>query len=680
MVRGQERVVALADMDCFYIQVERRLDPRLHGKPCVVVQYKTWKGGGIIAVSYEARAFGVKRNMWANDAKKLCPDLELARVPEARGKADLTRYREASIEVMEVMSRFAVIERASIDEAYLDLTQAIQERLKKMKGQPISIEQLGTTYIQGFPNSLEEEETTDNKEEIRQRGVCQWLKSLPFGDPSNPELQLTVGAAIMEEMRAAVESVTGFQCSVGISHNKVLAKLACGLNKPNRQTLVSQGAVPQLFSKMPIGNIRNLGGKLGASITECLGVQYMGELIQFNESQLQTHFGEKTGSWLYELCRGIDFEPVKARQLPKSIGCSKNFPGKTALATQKQVQYWLLQLALELEERLNKDRDQNNRVAKQLSVGIHMQGGKHTNLTRCCALSQYDAQKISRDAFALIQNCNTAAGQQATWSPPVTLLQLCVSKFSEASTVSSVDITSFLTNQSQRTQPTTAIKETMNAKFLESPKKETSKKAVNAIEILFQRAAKRKQAQAVAGCFVPGVSDMIVPPAIQTKSSHNSSQVSEGLTETSNPNVMQKQQVMEQPLQDATLTGEGYVSFSEMKILPDSFKEENMQTASGLLQEGAMSLADPSSMDDSLLCEKCNQKVAVWEYTEHLDYHFAVELQNSFSGSNSFRSVESLASPMKEKNKSREQRTTSAKRPKQDGTRTLDFFFKPLPP
>lgn len=64
---------------------------------------------------------------------------------------------------MEVMSRYAVIERASIDEAYLDLTQAIQERLKKMKGQPISKEQLGTTYVQGFPNSLEEEETRDNK-------------------------------------------------------------------------------------------------------------------------------------------------------------------------------------------------------------------------------------------------------------------------------------------------------------------------------------------------------------------------------------------------------------------------------------------------------------------------------------------------------------------------------------
>lgn len=41
--------------------------------------------------------------------------------------------------------------------------------------------------------------------------------------------------------------------------------------------------------------------------------------------------------WLYDLCRGIEFEAVKPRQLPKSIGCSKNFPGKTSLATKEQV-------------------------------------------------------------------------------------------------------------------------------------------------------------------------------------------------------------------------------------------------------------------------------------------------------------------------------------------------------
>ena len=46
----------------------------------------------IIAVGYEARAFGVTRNLMGDDAQKICPDIILVRVPEARGKADLTRY------------------------------------------------------------------------------------------------------------------------------------------------------------------------------------------------------------------------------------------------------------------------------------------------------------------------------------------------------------------------------------------------------------------------------------------------------------------------------------------------------------------------------------------------------------------------------------------------------------
>ncbi|TMS04955.1 DNA polymerase eta [Larimichthys crocea] len=91
MEYGKDRVVALVDMDCFYVQVEQRLNPALKNTPCVVAQYKTWKGGSIIAVSYEARAHGVTRNMWVDDAKILCPDLQVARVRESHGKADLTQ-------------------------------------------------------------------------------------------------------------------------------------------------------------------------------------------------------------------------------------------------------------------------------------------------------------------------------------------------------------------------------------------------------------------------------------------------------------------------------------------------------------------------------------------------------------------------------------------------------------
>lgn len=163
MATGQDRVVALVDMDCFFVQVEQRQNPHLRNKPCAVVQYKSWKGGGIVAVSYEARAFGVTRSMWADDAKKLCPDLLLAQVRESRGKANLTKYREASVEVMGILSRFAVIERASIDEAYIDLTSAVQERLQNLQGQPISADLLPTTYIEGLPQGPTTAEGTDQK-------------------------------------------------------------------------------------------------------------------------------------------------------------------------------------------------------------------------------------------------------------------------------------------------------------------------------------------------------------------------------------------------------------------------------------------------------------------------------------------------------------------------------------
>jgi len=86
-----DRVVALIDMDCFYVQVEERNNVENRGKPGCVVQYKAWKGGGIIAVNYEARARGVTKQQRGDDAREKCPEIILYRVPELRGKADLTK-------------------------------------------------------------------------------------------------------------------------------------------------------------------------------------------------------------------------------------------------------------------------------------------------------------------------------------------------------------------------------------------------------------------------------------------------------------------------------------------------------------------------------------------------------------------------------------------------------------
>lgn len=595
---GKERVVALVDMDCFYVQVEQRINPELKNKPCVVAQYKTWKGGGIIAVSYEARAHGVSRNMWADDARKLCPDLQVARVREAHGKADLTFYREASVEVIEVMSRFAVIERASIDEAYMDLTASVQDRLKHMSVQDITPQQLRSTYVQGFPqtsSSGARDDAAADKEEQRLRGLQQWLEHLSSsGQSSSAELRLTVGALIVEEMRAAVEEHTGFSCSAGVSHNKVLAKLSCGLNKPNRQTVLPLGSVPELFSTLPIRKIRNLGGKLGKSIMETLRVENIGDLAQFGKIQLEQHFGEKTGSWLYDLCRGIEFEPVKPRQLPKSIGCSKNFPGKTCLASKQQVQHWLHQLALELQERLNKDRDMNGRVAKQLTVGVRQAGDQ--SFSRCCALVRYDAVKMTSDSLAIIKSLNTAGSHQEAWSPALTCLHLSASKFSDVPSSSSGGIASFLSSDAPSTQSRLASPQT--------PKTQPSPKRPGAIQSLFEKAAEKKK-------HAPGISSFF-----QRK----------GLEKTL-------------PLADCVSAGS--------------------ESLSGVAPSDA--------------CERCGLKVLVWEMPEHMDYHFALDLQKSFSSASSAGPGESSRG----KSQAKTQSGPQAKRARVPGNSgTLDSFFR----
>uniref|UniRef100_A0A8D3BGB8 DNA polymerase eta n=1 Tax=Scophthalmus maximus TaxID=52904 RepID=A0A8D3BGB8_SCOMX len=700
MEYGKERVVALVDMDCFYVQVEQRLNPALSGTPCVVAQYKTWKGGGIIAVSYEARAHGVTRNMWVDDAKKLCPNLQVARVRESHGKADLTHYRDASVEVIEVMSRFAVIERASIDEAYMDLTAAIQQRLKNMADEQMAPHLLRTTYIQGYPKA--------HQKELRSRGLQQWLASLPVhvsGEQSSAELQLTVGALIVEEMRSAVEKDTGFQCSAGISNNKVLAKLACGLNKPNRQTVLPLDSVAELFNSLPIGKIRNLGGKLGASITGTLGIENMGDLTRFSQAQLGQHFGEKTGQWLYDLCRGIEFEAVKPRQLPMSIGCSKNFPGKTSLATKEQVQHWLHQLALELEERLTKDREVNGRVAKLLTVGVRQLGDKRpSSFSRCCALARYEATKISSDSFAIIKSLNTAGHHQATWSPPLTLLHLSASKFSDAP--SAGGIAGFLCSDVTSTQSLFSTTQSSTQSSTQPPselKKDSACKQPGTIQSFFQKAAE-KQRQKVTKEDDEEEDDEIVVSTGSLPCSSTSRKApgtDSRLDTDTNCLTSSSFTVSPHSKNGSTSPRRGISSFFHKKILERSEQasastlsrpetrlrpgsvdkiedfEDTVDVKSGLQVKPSseftsspceevkdkLGIDPPPSVnrEDLLNCERCGQEVSVWEMPEHNDYHFALDLQNSLSSSTN--SATSGPQPKRQ-------------RPQGGSTATLDSFFK----
>jgi len=390
------RVIAHVDLDCFYVQVEQRKRPELRGKPAAVVQYNSWKGGGLIAVGYEAREFGVKRSMRGDEAKKACPDIQLIQVPVARGKADLNLYRDAGSEVVSVLARKGKCERASIDEVYLDITDAAKRLLLERPLQSMDKipDEALNTHILGLTEDAE-----DRKEIVRN-----WLCR---NDTDHKDHMLACGAIIVAELRMEVLSETQFTCSAGIAHNKMLAKLASGMHKPAQQTIVPASCVPELLASLPVKKMKQLGGKLGSSLENDLGIKTVGDLLQFSESRLQERYGVNTGTWLWNIARGISGDEVKGRLLPKSQGCGKTFPGPRALRTIASVEHWLGELSAELNDRIQADLEQNKRIAHHLTLHVraYQEHGIDSSKkfpSKSCPL-RYGKDKVLQDALHLFE-------------------------------------------------------------------------------------------------------------------------------------------------------------------------------------------------------------------------------------------------------------------------------------
>ena len=108
-----------ADLDAFFASVEQLDDPGLRGKPVLVGGSP--EGRGVVATaSYEARVFGVHSAMPMRSAVRLCPQGIVVH-------PHFDRYREFSNKVMEIFRSFTpLVEPLSMDEAYLDITNAVE--------------------------------------------------------------------------------------------------------------------------------------------------------------------------------------------------------------------------------------------------------------------------------------------------------------------------------------------------------------------------------------------------------------------------------------------------------------------------------------------------------------------------------------------------------------------------
>ena len=372
---SSKRVIVLIHMDCFYVQVEQRLHPEYTGRPCAVVQ----RGGSIVAVSYEARKFGVKRGEFGDDANKLCPDCHLFRIPEKRGKADLQRYWEAGYEVIRALSKFTNwIERDSVDEAFLDITDLVRERRES----PNLREEISESHVATYKS---------------RRGSKKWFDS----EVSLEDRDLAVGACVVGEMRKHILEETQFHCSAGVARNKNLAELACGLRKPKGQTILPRSCVQKLFEEIPVDKMPNLGGKLGSRVMEQLGVTYMSEVYIMGRDRLREILGDREGDYVFAMSEGTCSDEVRKRQLTNSISCEKKFLGPDTLKTPDAVKYWLKQLSLEVVERVRKDQQTNQRRPLTISLHFRPLETKH-GITRAAPFSADCADRISEICWLAI--------------------------------------------------------------------------------------------------------------------------------------------------------------------------------------------------------------------------------------------------------------------------------------
>uniref|UniRef100_A0A2K5SDB8 DNA polymerase iota n=1 Tax=Cebus imitator TaxID=2715852 RepID=A0A2K5SDB8_CEBIM len=122
------RVIVHVDLDCFYAQVEMISNPELKDKPLGVQQKYL-----VVTCNYEARKLGVKKLMNVRVAKEKCPQLVLV------NGEDLTRYREMSYKVTELLEEFSpVVERLGFDENFVDLTEMVEKRLQQLQSDELS--------------------------------------------------------------------------------------------------------------------------------------------------------------------------------------------------------------------------------------------------------------------------------------------------------------------------------------------------------------------------------------------------------------------------------------------------------------------------------------------------------------------------------------------------------------
>ena len=277
------RWIAHLDMDAFYASCELLRYPELAGLAVVIGggrrhqpelladgtrRFATLHGyagrGVITTATYPARALGVNSGMGLMKAALRAPQAVLLPV-------DFELYRQYSRRFKAAVAELTpVIEDRGIDEIYIDLSD--------------------------------------------HPGAQDAVAHDPYGGVR----------AIARDLKNNVRRATGLSCSVGITPNKLLSKIASELDKPDGLALLTQDDLAERIWPLPVRRVNGIGPKAGAKLA-ALGIETIGQLAARPRDGLVQQFGRSYGAWLFEASHGIDERAVVTHSEPVSMSRETTF-------------------------------------------------------------------------------------------------------------------------------------------------------------------------------------------------------------------------------------------------------------------------------------------------------------------------------------------------------------------
>jgi DNA polymerase-4 len=363
------RWIAHLDMDAFYASVELLRYPELQGRPVVIgggrrhqperladgtrrfATLRHYSGRGVATTAtYAARAYGVHSGIGLMKAAALAPDAVLLPV-------DFDEYRRYSRAFKAAVAELApVIEDRGIDEIYIDLTE-----------------------VPGAQDAVGHD---------------------PCGGVR----------ALAQEIRNNVRRRTGLTCSMGVTPNKLLAKIASELDKPDGLTVLTEDDIPARIWPLPVRRINGVGPKAGAKL-ESLGIRTIGELAGRERGWLVEQFGRAYGRWLHAAAHGIDERPVVTHSEPVSLSRETTFE-RDLHAVRDRAE--LTRIFTKLCEQVAADLQRKGYAGRTIGIKLRFHDFRTVTRDLTLAMPTADAQALRRAAGTCLKRVELG--------PPIRLL------------------------------------------------------------------------------------------------------------------------------------------------------------------------------------------------------------------------------------------------------------------